>query len=166
MPADSPIAIRAESPDQPEVRALLAELDTYLMGLYEADHNHILDVQALLAQHVYFVVARRNDEAVGCGAVRVMPPELATDGKPYGEIKRMYVRPQARGQGVARALLEKLEARLLGRGIQLATLETGDRQPEALRLYEQSGFIKRPPFGGYEANATSLFYEKQLSSSR
>ncbi len=166
MSADSPIAIRAESPDQPEVRALLEELDAYLAGLYPPDHNHILDVKALLAQHVYFVVARRDGDAVGCGAVRVMPPEPATDGKPYGEIKRMYVHPLARGQGIARAVLEKLETRLLGRGIQLATLETGDCQPEALRLYEQSGFTQRPPFGGYEANPTSLFYAKQLSSSR
>ncbi len=166
MSADFPIAIRAESPDQPEVRALLDELDTYLTGLYEPDHNHILDVQALMAQHVYFVVARQGPEAVGCGAVRVMPPEIATDNKPYGEIKRMYVRPQLRGQGIARALLEKLEARLLGRGIHLATLETGNRQPEALRLYERSGFTPRAPFGGYEANGTSAFYAKQLSSSR
>jgi putative acetyltransferase len=166
MPAEPAIAIRAESPDQPEVRALLAELDAYLIGLYEADHNHILDVTALLAQHVYFVVARRGGEAVGCGAVRVMPPEPATDGKPYGEIKRMYVHPQMRGQGIARALLGKLEERLLGRGIHLATLETGDRQPEALRLYEQSGFAKRTPFGGYEDNGTSVYYAKHLSSSR
>ena len=166
MSADSPISIRAESPDQPEVRTLLAELDAYLAGLYEPGHNHTLDVQALLAQHVYFVVARRNGEAVGCAGVRVMPPEAATDGKPYGEIKRMYVRPHLRGQGIAHALLEKLEARLLGRGVQLATLETGDRQPEALRLYEQSGFGKRAPFGDYAVNGTSVFYAKQLSSSR
>ncbi len=166
MSAEPPISIRAESPDQPEVRELLEELDAYLSGLYEPEHNHLLDVQALLAQHVYFVVARRDGKAVGCGAVRVMPPEPATDGKPYGEIKRMYVRPDERGQGIARALLEKLEARLLGRGIQLATLETGDRQPEALRLYEQSGFVRRAPFGGYEGNATSVFYAKNLSSVR
>jgi putative acetyltransferase len=166
MSADPPISIRAESPDQPEVRALLGELDAYLSGLYEPGHNHILDVQALLAQHVYFVVARRAGDAVGCGAVRVMPPEPATDGKPYGEIKRMYVRPDLRGQGVARALLEKLEARLLGRGIHLATLETGDRQPEALRLYERYGYVKRPPFGGYEGNGTSAFYTKHLSGLR
>ncbi len=166
MSAEPTIAVRAESPDQPEVRALLAELDAYLSGLYEPDHNHLLDVQALLAQHVYFVVARRAGEAVGCGAVRVMPPEPATEDKPYGEIKRMYVQPQLRGQGVARALLEKLEARLLGRGVQLATLETGDRQAEALRLYERCGYVKRPPFGGYADNGTSVFYAKNLSGSR
>lgn len=166
MSADIPITIRAESPEQPEVRALLDELDAYLTGLYEPDHNHLLDVQALLAQHVYFVVARRGTEAVGCAAVRVMPPEVVTDGKPYGEIKRMYVRPQLRGQGVARAMMEKLEARLLGRGIHLATLETGSRQPEALRLYERSGYTQRAPFGGYEVNGTSIFYAKQLSGAR
>jgi putative acetyltransferase len=164
MSVDPAITIRAESPDQPEIHALLAELDAYLHGLYEPAQNHILDVKALLAQHVYFVVARRGEEAVGCAAVRVMPPDPATDGKPYGEIKRMYVRPRLRGQGIARALLGKLEARLMGRGIHLATLETGERQPEALRLYEKAGFVKRSPFGGYEDDGTSVYYAKRLSN--
>lgn len=162
MSVEPAIAIRAESPDQPDVVALFRELDDYLASLYEPEHNHILGVPALLAQHVYFLVARRGGEALGCGAVRVMPPEAATDGQPYGEIKRMFVRPQQRGQKVARALLEKLEARLLSRGIRLATLETGDRQPEALRFYERCGYVKRAAFGGYEENGTSVFYARRL----
>jgi putative acetyltransferase len=157
------LVIRAESPDQPQVRALLGELDAYLSTLYEPEHNHILDVQALLTQHVYFVVARRGEEVLGCGAVRVMPPEPAMANQPYGEIKRMYVPPQSRGQGIARALLEALEQRLRGRGVQIAALETGDRQPEALRLYERSGYVRRPPFGGYADNGTSVFYAKNLA---
>lgn len=162
MSAEPAIAIRAESPDQPEVVALLRELDDYLMTLYEPSHNHILGVHELLAQQVYFLVARRGADALGCGAVRVMPPEAATGGEPYGEIKRLFVRPQQRGQGVARALLEKLEARLRGRGILLAALETGDRQPEALRFYERSGYSRREAFGGYEENGTSVFYARRL----
>ncbi|MFZ2651823.1 MAG: GNAT family N-acetyltransferase [Burkholderiaceae bacterium] len=164
MSAEPAITISAESPDQPDIRVLLGELDSYLTALYEPEHNHILDVQALLAQHVFFVVARRERAAVGCAALRVVPGEPATLGQPYGEIKRMYVRPELRGQGIARALLARLEARLTGRGIHLALLETGGRQGEALRLYERCGYVKRAPFGGYEDNGTSVFYAKHLAS--
>ncbi|WP_298830094.1 GNAT family N-acetyltransferase [uncultured Piscinibacter sp.] len=155
--------LRAESPDQAEVRALLAELDVYLGGLYAPEHNHILDVEALLAPEVSFLVARHAGRAVGCGAARRMPGEAATQGHPYGEIKRMYVRPACRGQRLGEQLLAELEDGLKRRGLELALLETGDAQPEALRLYERCGYVRRAPFGGYEDNGTSLFYEKRLA---
>ncbi len=163
MSAASAIVIRAESPDQPDIRAMLAELDTYLAALYPPDHNHILDVTALLSPQVHFLVARRAGDAVGCGAVRVMPAERDTAGQAYGEIKRMFVRSGLRGQGIAQALLQALEQHLRGAGIALATLETGDHQPEALRLYERNGYAKRSAFGGYAGNGTSVFYEKRLA---
>jgi putative acetyltransferase len=164
MSAASAIVIRAESPDQADIRAMLAELDAYLARLYPPDHNHILDVTALLSPQVHFLVARRAGEAVGCGAVRLMPGEPGTAGQAYGEIKRMFVYPSSRGQGIAQGLLQALEQQLRGAGIALATLETGDLQPEALHLYERSGYAKRPAFGGYDNNGTSVFYEKRLSA--
>ena len=163
MSAASAIVIRAENPDQPDIRAMLAELDAYLARLYPPDQNHILDVQALLSPQVHFLVARRESEAVGCGAVRIMPAGPDTSSQAYGEIKRMFVRPGARGQGIAQMLLEALEQHLRSAGIALATLETGELQPEALRLYERGGYVKRPAFGGYNDNGTSVFYEKRLA---
>jgi len=156
------ILIRPERPDHPKVGSMLAELDAYLASLYEPEANHILDVQALLAPEIDFLVAERAGEMLGCGATRRMPGEPETAGQGYGEIKRMFVAPAARGQRIAARLLDTLEARLLTDGVPLALLETGRDQHEAVRLYERAGYTPRGAFGGYPDNGLSLFYEKRL----
>ncbi len=80
----------------------------------------------------------------------------------------MYVRPAARGQGVAQALLARIEAETLAAGLTLLRLETGVRQPAAITLYERAGFARCAAFGDYralppESIAMSLFYEKRLA---
>ena len=156
------LVIRPERPDQPEVLALLDALDTYLAGLYAPEDNHILGVQQLLADDVRFLVARRDGVAVGCGAARRMPAEPDTGGQPYGEIKRMFVAPAQRGQRIANALVDQLEAGLRSQGITQALLETGRDQAEALRLYRRAGYTVRGPFGGYPDNGLSVFMAKIL----
>ena len=156
------LVIRPERPDQPEVLALLDALDTYLAGLYAPEDNHILGVQQLLADDVRFLVARRDGVAVGCGAARRMPAEPDTGGQPYGEIKRMFVAPAQRGQRIANALVDQLEAGLRSQGITQALLETGRDQAEALRLYRRAGYTVRGPFGGYPDNGLSVFMAKTL----
>ena len=100
-------------------------------------------------------------EVVGCGAVkRVSAKNMSSR---YGEIKRMFVDPGARGCGVGGALLDALESRLLAHRIDRARLETGVRQPEALALYERRGYVRIPPFGDYENDPLSVFYEKRLA---
>jgi putative acetyltransferase len=163
MPAEPAISLCTESPDQADVRDLLSDLDAYLRELYAPEHNHILDIGALRSPQVRFVVARHRGRAVGCGAVRFMPPEAATADEAYGEIKRMFVSPEMRGAGVGRRLLGELEAIARGQGVGLALLETGASQPAALRLYERCGYTARAPFGGYAANGTSVFYAKRLA---
>jgi len=79
----------------------------------------------------------------------------------------MYTAEAVRGRGVARALLTHLEAEARAAGLPLLRLETGIHQPEAIALYERTGFVPRGPFGDYAAMtpnqiATSLFYEKAL----
>ena len=162
MPVEPEINLRPQSPDQADVRELLAELDRHLMGLYEPDHNHLLDLQALLAPEVYFLVARKQGRALGFGAVRMMPGAPDGKGCAYGEIKRMFVRPESRGQRLGERVLIALEGELRRHGINLAKLETGDLQPEALRLYERRGYTRCAPFGGYADNGTSVFYAKAL----
>jgi len=154
--------IRCESPDQPAVRELLSALDDYLGGLYEPQHNHILSVEELLAPQVFFLVARRHERVLGCGAVRRMPGEAATAGQAYGEIKRMMVEPAARGGGIGGALLARLEQHLADEGLGLALLETGAAQAQAVGLYERAGYRRRAAFGGYPDNGLSRFYEKHL----
>lgn len=145
--------IAFETPDQPDVHALIAELDAYLYALYPADSVYALDIASLLDPGVLFAVVRDGAGAtVGCGAI-VLNPE-------YAEIKRVYVRPQARGQGLARRLMEALELAAVGRGCSTLMLETGPTQPEALLLYEGMGYRRRGPFGDYPDDPCSVFMEK------
>jgi len=158
----APITIRPERADQPEVVALLADLDRYLASLYPPEANYIMDVRELLAPDVVFLVARAGTQAVGTGAARICAGESATGGHVYGEIKRMYVDPAYRGERLGGQLLSAVEDQLRARGVLLATLETGHTQHEAIRLYERAGYTLRGPFGCYPDNGLSVFYEKPL----
>jgi putative acetyltransferase len=158
------IVIRPERPDHPQVRTLLDELDHYLATLYEQEANHILDIPALLAPEVSFLVAAQGERIVGCGAVRRMPAEAVTAGRPYGEIKRMMVAPAARGKRIGERLLGSLEALLRDNGIGQALLETGEEQVAAIRLYERCGYCRHRAFGGYPDNGLSVFLRKALTA--
>jgi putative acetyltransferase len=149
------VEIRAERPDHPQVMALLAALDDYLGTLYAPEDNHILGVDELLAPGIGFLAAWRGERAIGCGAVRRRPG--------YGEIKRMYVHPDARGERIGERMLERLEALLIDDGVALARLETGGEQRAAVKLYERCGYRRCAAFGGYPDNGLSLFYEKRLA---
>jgi putative acetyltransferase len=147
--------IALESPDQPDVVALITELDAYQDSLYPPESRHALDLGVLVQPHVLFAVARdAAGQAVGCGAV-----VLEAQG---GELKRMFVSPRARGQGVAQRLLALLEQEAAARGCRLLQLETGPYQPEALALYARCGFERRGPFGGYADDPLSVFMQKPL----
>ena len=148
-----PIAF--ETPDQPEVHMLIAELDTYLLDLYPAESVYALDVQTLLQPNIRFAVARdAQGAAVGCGAIVL--------NKEYGEIKRMYVRPAARGAGVARQLMELLEHTARDAGCPQLVLETGPDNPEALALYTRHGFERCGPYDDYPDDPFSVFMQKTL----
>ena len=159
------IVIRRERPDQPQVVAVLRALDDYLASLYPPEANHVMDVDALCAPEVRFLVARDGDRVVGTGAVRLMPGERDTGGERYGELKRMYVEPAQRGRRIGAALIGRIESLLCDEGVSLALLETGRDQHEAVRLYERSGYAERGPFGGYPDNGLSVFYGKRLAAS-
>jgi putative acetyltransferase len=155
------LAIRPTPPDHPQVLALIAELDAYLLSFYPPEEAYRLDVVGLLQPSVTFLAAWRGDTVVGCGAVRVMPAEAATDDRPYGEIKRMFVSPAQRGARIGPQILAALETVLHGQGIARALLETGEDLAAAARMYRASGYVERGPFGEYPDNGSSLFLEKQ-----
>lgn len=148
------VTIAPERPDQPDIVQLLAELDAYQSALYPPESNHLLSVAELLDPGIHFLVARRAGVATGCGALRV--------ASGYAEIKRMYVRPDQRGAGLGRAILDALCLAAVARGVGLVRLETGIAQPEAIRLYERAGFYRIGPFGAYRDDPLSLFYERRL----
>lgn len=152
------LTIKEETPLQDAVIDLLQKSDAYMAMLYPAESNHLLDPRSLAAANIRFFVARWDGDAVGCAA-------LVIGESGQGELKRMFVDPGARGKGVGRALLTRIEATALQHGIDLLQLETGGEQPEALGLYRAAGFVDRGPFGSYQPDPLSLFMEKRLDDS-
>jgi len=136
---------------------LIDELDALLEPLYPRESRHGYSVEKLLAEGVAFFVIRENGVPAGCGAVKLIDDE-------YAEIKRMYVRPQFRGTGLAKLMLRHVSDYAHAHGIELLRLETGIHQPAALGLYKRSGFRRIPPFGEYREDPLSRFYEKRLQS--
>lgn len=139
----------------PEVEALIGELDAYLRGLYPPESNHGLDLAALQLPEMRFAVARREGQPLGCGA-------LVLRGDGTAELKRMYVRPAARGLGLGRRLLGFLEETARQAGCAAMRLETGVAQPEAIGLYRAAGYREIGPFPPYAADPNSLFMERRL----
>jgi GNAT superfamily N-acetyltransferase len=74
----------------------------------------------------------------------------------------MYVLPEYRGMGIAQSVLQELEKWAAELGYQYCVLETGMKQPEAIRLYEKSGYHQIPNYGQYENVATSVCFRKEL----
>jgi putative acetyltransferase len=141
------------------VRLLIAELEDILSAEYPPENRHGLPFEAIFQPHVRFFVASLDGAPAGCGGVALL------DG--FAEVKRMYVRPAARGQGVARAILDRIEAETRAANLPVLRLETGDKQTDALRLYRRYGFTDCPPFGDYavlppQTIATSIFLEKPV----
>jgi ribosomal protein S18 acetylase RimI-like enzyme len=106
-----------------------------------------------------FVIVLEDGEPVACGAIRRHDATTA-------EIKRMWVRPEARGRGLARFVLRELESTAASRGYRSVVLETGLRQPEALALYESHGYRTIPSYGFYKESALSVCYRKELTAER
>ena len=148
--------IALESVDQPDVIALIDELDAYQGALYPAESNYHLSVEALKAANVLFTVARDDTGVViGCGAVVLFDD--------YGELKRMFVPPAQRGRGIAKAIITFLEAHAVQRNCRLLRLETGIYQPEAHGLYARAGYARRGPYGDYPDDPLSVFMEKTIA---
>ena len=156
--ADLP-RVALEDPRSPEARALIGALDEYLGALYPPENNYLLEIEALCAPEVSFYVARVGGMALGCGALRVLDTGS-------GELKRMYVAPEARGLGLGRAILEAIEARAAQLGLATLKLETGTAQPEALGLYRTAGFRRCEAFAGYRPSPLNLFLSKTLAAGR
>jgi putative acetyltransferase len=147
--------IGAEPPSSPDATALIADLDAHLEPLYARESRHGFSVQKLIDDGVAFFVIREEGAPAGCGGVKLC-------GTEYGEIKRMYVRPEFRGRGFGKLVLDHLATYAKSHGLDLLRLETGIHQHAAIRLYEQEGFRRIPPFGDYTDDPVSLCYEKRI----
>ncbi len=103
----------------------------------------------------YALVAYEDQTPIGCGAIK------AFDEKTM-EVKRMYVLPKARGKGIASQLLQELEAWAKELTYEKCVLETGKRQPEAIRLYQKNNYQIIPNYGQYQNVENSLCFGKEL----
>lgn len=101
------------------------------------------------------LMAYQNDRAAGCGAIRHCAAASI-------EIKRMYVVPDQRRQGIAQFILKNLEDWTLALHCQKCVLETGSNQPEAISFYKKNGYAVIPSFGLYKGSSNSICFEKNL----
>lgn len=145
--------IRTDS-ENTDFRELVRLLDADLAIRDGADHSFYAQFNKIdLIKNV--VVAYLDEIAVGCGAFKRYDDETV-------EIKRMFVRPENRGKGIAAVVLTELEKWAIESDFTFAVLETGKKQPEAIRLYEKSGYRDIPNYGQYAGMENSICLKKKL----
>jgi hypothetical protein len=137
------VIVEQRDPHDALCMALLSELSAELSALYDDEDSGALIPPGVPGPRGAFVVAWLDGVPVGCGAIR---PARAPN---TAEVKRMYVRPAARGKGISRQILQKLETLAVGFGYTTIILETGVGQPAAIGLYEN--------------DPLSVCYQKSLS---
>jgi GNAT superfamily N-acetyltransferase len=148
--------IRSEPLDSRAARQLLSGFESEIAKLYP-QWSLSVGPTAHPAEFVppagCFLVAYADKRPVGCGGVKRLDARTA-------EIKRMYVAPGARGRGLGRRLLERLEHEAREAGYEAIRLDTGNRQPEALALYRSAGYDEIPDYNGNPP--ASYWFEKRL----
>jgi putative acetyltransferase len=150
------LEIAREDPRRADVEGLVRALDAMFESLYPAESNHLLDIETLARPDIRFFVVREKGEALGCGALWIH--------EHYGEVKRVYVKPGARGKKIGHVIIRRLEEEAKALGLKLLKLETGVKQPEALGLFKASGFAECGAFGEYPTDdANSVFMEKRIA---
>ena len=139
----SAVRITAEAPDSADARRCLKEYFRELAARFEAGFDPAKSIPASAAELTppagVFVLARLGGEPIGCGGLKVKDRSI-------GEIKRMWVRADARGLGVGRRILERLEAFAREFGVRTLRLETNRTLKEAQALYGKCGYREVEPF--------------------
>ena len=140
--------------DHPDFQQLVRKLDEELALRDGDDHAFYAQYNKMdMIRHV--VLAYRDSEPVSCGAIKAYNANTV-------EVKRMYTEKERRGNGIAVEVLKELERWALELGYQTCILETGIKQPEAIRLYEKQGYTLIPNYGQYAEIHESKCFEKHL----
>lgn len=155
------VTLAVEDPRAADSVALFDEMSVFVLATYpEDEENGIVPTTTdELARDGVLVIARVGGLAAGSGAMMAHPP---VDGRTALEVKRMLVRPEFRGRGISKLVLQRLEAIARERDVQTLVLMCGPRQPEALRLYETCGYSQRSAYGKHQDHPLSIFFEKHL----
>jgi GNAT superfamily N-acetyltransferase len=152
------VTIQPADPLGDEALRLLQEMQEEAVSRY----SDVIDASAppptndTLVPRSVFLLAWNDGHAVACGALRPIDAETA-------EVRRMFVVRTARRRGIAQRMLVELERRAAEFGYRLVRLETGNRQPEAVALYESNGFRRIPPYGSHVGDALSICFEKNVT---
>lgn len=146
--------VRTNSDDS-DFRELVALLDADLQIRDGAEHSFYAQFNKINKIREV-VVAYENGKAVGCGAFKEYSAGAA-------EIKRMFVRPENRGRGIAGKILTELETWAKELDFSACILETGVKQPEAIRLYQKSGYVTIPSYGQYLNVENSVCMKKLIN---
>ncbi|MEL6808535.1 MAG: GNAT family N-acetyltransferase [Pseudomonadota bacterium] len=151
------LSVRRDAPDAPDVRALLTRHFELMRASSPEESCHVMQPDALLDRGVVLYAARDGDAVLGVGA-------LADLGAGHGELKSMHTAAEARGRGVARAILSALLDAARANGMTRVSLETGSAKmfAPARALYAAHGFETCPPFGDYVLDPLSVFMTRTL----
>jgi len=149
--------VRTDS-THPDFRQLIIPLDKELQAMYGEEQAFFDQFNKVdMIRHV--ILAYSDAQPVGCGAIK----EYAAD---VMEVKRMFVDRRFRGQGIALKVLSALEQWAQELGYKRCILETGNKQREAIRLYEKAGYRVIPNYGQYIGVESSICMEKYLASAK
>ncbi len=152
----SVIEITAVATPDDDILKMIEKLDTAMKDLYPPESTHLTPPEELASGVNRLFAVKVDGKLMGCGGLRVV-------GRDYAEIKRIYVDPSARGLGLAKALLSRLESESRSLGLPEMKLETGIYQPEAIGLFKRCGYTQCPVFGDYPKNDRySYFMRKTL----
>ena len=139
-----------------EVRHLFDASTKHFHALYPSESNHLVSSEEFEEDGAVLLGAEIKDLFVGCVGLIPQPQSR------YGEIKRLFVDPAYRGQGIARLLMEALEKEATSVAMTTLQLESGSNELGALTLYRSLGYEECAPFGSYSLDPNSVFFEKFL----
>ncbi|MEM9872108.1 MAG: GNAT family N-acetyltransferase [Pseudomonadota bacterium] len=151
------LAVAPDTPDTPQVAALLQRHFELMHATSPEESCHVMTPDTLMARGVTLYAARAGEVVLGVGALAVIGPG-------HGELKSMHTAAEARGRGVARAVLSALFDAARAQSLARLSLETGSAAAfaPARALYEAYGFSYCPPFGSYAEDPLSVFMTRTL----
>jgi GNAT superfamily N-acetyltransferase len=148
--------------DHPDSVRLIEELQQEYVRRYGEPDLTPVDPAEFAPPEGLFLLGYVDDRAVASGGWRVHDGDEPGFLDGDAELKRMYIVPGERGNGLARRLLSELENTAALAGRKRVVLETGTRQPEAIGLYASSGYSEMEKFGVYRDDPLSRCFAKEL----
>jgi len=161
-PVSGALDLRQVPIGDPDAQLLVEAVQEEYVARYGSRDETPIDHTEFALPRGAFFIGRLDGIAAVSGAWRRRSNVEFAATTNTAEIKRMYVAPAARGLGLARRMLAHLEATALEAGVEAMVLETGLMQPEAIALYESSGYVPMPGFGYYRDSGVNACFGKAL----